>query len=389
MAFFQGYLVLVIRGDSLVKLLNLATVNGIYLWDIRRFGNNTIQLKIGIQGYRALRPFLRKTRSRSRVRQRKGAPFFTGQLLKRPFWLVGILIAAALLFFTSTLVLFIRIEGVPDPKGKLRAELRGYGVVSGMVRGRLMGKMESIEREMKIRHPEFLWIDLKTQGVLLRVIIVKRTTPPRMNPPSDLVAGKDGRVLRLTVIQGTPVVQEGDTVAKGDRLLAGFQIIKEINGDSFVKKVEPKGRVEAAVGYQAIADVPLLIWKCQPTGRQRTILWLRYRGRLNRLLAWGKAKGQVFHVLKRKTLKSGRNPSALVELIIDHVNEVRWVQRRVPVNQALREARRLSRIKLRQSLAKGVRPLRTWEDWQIEGGFLVYRLTAETNEEITVPVWEE
>lgn len=385
----QGYLILVVRGDSLVKLLNLATVYGIYLWDIRRFSHNMVQLKVGIKGFRALRPLLRKTRSRARIRRRVGLPFLTGRLLQRPLWVAGFVMAILLLFGISSLILFIRIEGVDDPGGRLRSELKGYGVVPGMVRGRLIGKMEGIERALRIGHPEFLWVDLKTQGVLLRVIIVRRTVPPRMKPPVDLVAAKDGRILRLTVIQGTPLVQEGDTVAKGDRLLAGFQVFKDLNGETVVKTVEPKGRVEAVVGYETMTDVPLLVWESRPTGRERTVIGMRFRGRLIRLIAFGEAKGQAFHELRRKTLKRGRNPSALVELIIDRIREVRWIRRRVSPDKALREARRLSQRRLRQMLPQGIRPVRTWEDWRVEDHFLIHRLTAETKEEIAAPVWEE
>ena len=38
LAFLRGYLVLTVYGNSLVKLVNLAMAEGIYLWDLQRPG---------------------------------------------------------------------------------------------------------------------------------------------------------------------------------------------------------------------------------------------------------------------------------------------------------------------------------------------------------------
>lgn len=346
-------------------------------------------MKLGIKGFRPLRPLLRKTHSRCRVSERRGVPFFTGRMLRRPFWLIGFAGAVLLVFFVSSLILFIHIEGTTDPSGKLYRELKHYGVVPGANRGRIIPKMEDVERAIRINHPEFLWVHLRMQGVMLELKVVRRTVPPVRRKPLDLVAAKDGRVTKLIVIQGTPLVQEGDTVAKGDPLLAGYQLIKDLNGGTIMEKVEPKGKVEAAVDYEAVVEEPLLVWRSRPTGRGRTNIWLRFRDRFLPIFSWGKAKGQVFHLLTRKTLKNGRNPSGLVELFIDRITEVRWERRTIQMPQALAAARRSSRAQLLQILSKEVKPVRYWEDWHIEEHCLVYRQTVEVVEEIARPVWEE
>ena len=75
LAFLRGYLVLTVYGNSLVKLVNLAMAEGIYLWDLQRPGKDLIRVKVGVSGLRALRPLLQRTKSRARIRRRRGLPF--------------------------------------------------------------------------------------------------------------------------------------------------------------------------------------------------------------------------------------------------------------------------------------------------------------------------
>lgn len=366
-----------------MKLVNLAMTEGIYLWDLQRPGKDIIRVKVGVGGIRALRPLLHKTKSRARIRSRRGLPFLLQKILRRRFWLLGMFLTIAFLFYLAGLVLFIRIDGVKDTNGKLLAELKGYGVRIGASRNLVKGQMEDVQRRLRINHPEFLWVDTRLEGVLFRMGVVPRKTPPAIQGPSDLFAKKDGRITRLTVVQGTPQIKEGDTVAQGDLLIAGYSMIKDLDGNMTWNELPAKGRIEAVVGYEATTAEPRDLWVAQPGQNQKTVIWFRWRGRLYPIFSWGKINPPSHHRLQRRTLKAGRNPWDLVELIKDEMTEVNWKRKRISLPEALTRARKTCQQSLRRQVPGDAKPQRIWEDWRQEGRFLYYRRVVEVMEEIS------
>jgi len=383
LAFLRGYLVLTVYGNSLVKLVNLAMAEGIYLWDLQRPGKDLIRVKVGVSGLRALRPLLQRTKSRARIRRRRGLPFLLQKILRRRFWLAGMFLTIIALFFFSGMILFVQIDGVKDTDGRLFAELKQYGVGIGARRNRIIGRMEEIERRLRINHPELLWVDVELKGVLFRLRVIPRKVPPAASGPADLVARKDGRITRLTVVQGTPQVKEGDIVARGDLLIAGYSMIKDLDGSVFWRELPAKGRVEAVVGYEVTTMEPLDLWVVRPLKNRKTVFWLRWRGRLYPIFSWGKIKSPALHCLQRKCLKTGRNPWDLVELIKDDITEVKWEHRRLSVPEALARARAACQQSLRRQVPDKTKPQRVWEDWRQEGRILYYRRVVEVVEEIS------
>lgn len=376
---------MVVRGPFLVRWVNLATSEGIYLWDIRRPNKDLLVTKIGIQGFYTSRSLLRKTKCHVRIRQRCGLPFLWQKLRRRRMWLLGMLMTTLGLMVLSSMVLFIRIEGVGDPQGKLRRELQRYGVTLGANRGKIEKKLETIEEELKIGHSEYLWVDAELHGVLLKLKIVKRITPPTKNKPADLIAEKAGRIQRMTVVRGTPIVQEGDTVAAGDLLIAGYQVFKELDGGMSWMELPAKGRIEAVIGYDVVIMEPMSTWVSRPGTSRRIAVWLRWRNQLIPLMGWGRISGASYREVHRKRLGKGRNPSSLVELVIDNTREVRWEKHHVTFAEAMVLAKKRAGHRLKVLIPSGARVTRSWDDWIIEGSMLHYRQVIEVVEDIGIP----
>ena len=376
---------MVISGPYLVRFINLATSEGIYLWDLRRPSKDYLVVKVGIEGFFACRHLLRKTKSHARIRERRGLPFYWQKLLQRRLWLLGMVMTFGALLFISQLILFIRIEGVDDPHGALRRELLTYGVTVGANRGKIEKKIEFIEEELKIAHPDFLWVDLSLKGVLFQIKVVPRKVPPLLIGPVDLIAKKAGRIERLTVVRGTPLVQEGHTVAAGDLLIAGYQVIKEMDGSLLWKEVSAKGQVEAVIGYEIVILEPLSIWECRTAPGKRTAVSLRWRNRIYPLMAWGRIPKTSYREVYRKQLGNGRNPWNLVEVFIDTIQEVQWEKSHITFADAMAKARKEASSRLKRTIPGTMLIHRTWEDWTIEGNVLHYRQVMEVVEDITLP----
>jgi similar to stage IV sporulation protein len=389
LAFFSGYLVLVIRGSSLVKLVNLATCEGIYLWDLQKCGHDILVVKIGIQGFHGLRPLVRKTRSHVRIRERRGLPFFVQHIMARKVWFLGFISTVGLIIMFSSLVLIIRIEGANDPGGKLKKELYRYGVAIGANRGKIETKLEEIEQELQINHPEFLWVDAQLQGVLFRLKVVMRTQAPAEEGISEVVAAKDGLIHQMMVVSGTPIVKEGDTVAQGELLIASYQVMKDLDGNTVWKEVRAKGEVVAIVGYESEVIQPTVIWEGRDVEKKQTKIWLRVNQKLLPMFVWGRSPKTPHRRLTRKYLWKGRNPNTMVELIIDQATEVKWSRRRLTTSEAVALARRSAQEQLKHQIGPDGKANRYWEDWRIEGNLLIFCRTTELLEDISSLRWKK
>ena len=83
--------------------------------------------------------------------------------------------------------------------------------------------LSELEEELARRHGEIAWAGIRVRGTVLEIEIVEHLPEPGLdNRPADLVAAKDGLILRILALEGTAAVAPGDTVAKGDLLIAGM-----------------------------------------------------------------------------------------------------------------------------------------------------------------------
>ena len=70
-----------VTGESYDRFLNLCANHGIALWNLEYHGN-AYEMDISVQGFRMLRPLVKKSRTRVRIIRRQGLPFFLADCTK-------------------------------------------------------------------------------------------------------------------------------------------------------------------------------------------------------------------------------------------------------------------------------------------------------------------
>lgn len=385
-SFFTGYVEVLVRGAYLEKLLNILTNSGLYLWDIRRLGNEALQAKIRVHGFLRIREYARKTDSTVKIHQKKGWPFLYRSLLRRKMLLFGAAVLVGLLIYGSSFIFFIKVEGFEgNEERQLIGRLAKLGLKPGVSRREVLAKKNLIEKEVMIGMPEAVWLSISIHGVVAEVTVVKRKTPPVPLGPCDLVAAKGGVISRLVVIRGQPVVKEGDTVAKGDLLISGSEWLNDPeNGDLYQRQVAASGIVEARVWYNQEVLEPKIIWKADLKGPSLTEYKLRWGRKLWPLGSYGQQpEGNFSWTRWRRSIYLGRNPGDIVELIKDVRQTVYWRRvvrpRREMEKAALEELKRKYRYPVSSQPPAG-RPLMTWSE---EDNFLKLTVTYETVEDIS------
>jgi similar to stage IV sporulation protein len=377
-AFCGGYLEIIVRGSQLEKLINLATGSGLYLWEVKRLDGDTLSVKMWARGFLRIRGMARRAGCRVKIRRKHGWPFVLRRLAARKLFCLGGLLCGACLLYLASLVLVVRIEGIPrrDQAHWLKI-LAEAGLRTGQPRRILLAKKNRIEQEALLRLTEAVWLGINLKGVVAEVKVVPRKAPPPSAGPADVVAAEDGLITKVIVIRGIPLVKEGDTVVGGQLLISGMIWYHDLpSGAAAREAVTAGGVVKAKTWYDLEVIEPKIVYQAKYGKTQR----VRYRLRWGRRYwSWGadgpKPGRDYFWRRLHKQLYRGRNLTDNVEIIKDIWSEVTWrkrVRSSVEIRRAaLREAaRKLQRLKY-PALD---RRLITWDD---DGRFVRLQATIE------------
>jgi similar to stage IV sporulation protein len=355
--FLRGYLIILVKGPHLEKFLNAAVGQGVRLWDVQRSGPDWLLCKVGVQGFRKLRPVFRQTHCQCRIKERIGLAFGLRRVVRRPVLFFGIVVCVAVLYVLSSFVWFVKVEGLRQiEQDSFRSTLEGVGVRPGVRREALNPR--KIEEELLKRESLIAWVSLKIKGTVAVLQVVEKELPETTAPQetANIVAAKDGLIEKMLVLQGYAMVAEGDTVHAGDVLisatpptpLAGTNTNSNAYGG--MRKTQAQGLVEARVWYEASATVPTTRISWQPTGKKRT-LWSFRIGNLQFNL--GKKPDYANSKTSRlvRELFPGRNGKSFVEVIRNRYYEVVGTKVTLTKSEAAQEAAAQAWQEIEKSIA--------------------------------------
>lgn len=223
--FLKGYVRICIIGNSYDRFLNLCAYHDIVLWNLAPAGE-AYEAYVSLSDFRKLRQIVRKSRTSVRITQRCGLPFFVHKYRKRKMYVIGIAAAALFMFWLSSHVWNISIEGnVSQTDDVIFEYLENSGISHGMAKSQV--DCTALASQLRNNFPRFSWVTAQLKGTRL-VINVKEGTAAADMPetdekePSGIAAAKAGTVLSVYTRKGRSVVWPGDEVKKGDLLISGI-----------------------------------------------------------------------------------------------------------------------------------------------------------------------
>ena len=263
MAFFQGYLVVMITGYHCEKFISLALTSGVTFWDVNRKTPKRFILNLSAQDYPILRPYFYRTGTKGKILRRKGAPFLWRRVRAKKGWLLGMLCFMLTINILSSFIWFVEVTGVQEiEKTRILQDLSDLGLYPGVLRSKIEKKRDWMLKELRMRLPEAVWVSIRLKGVVSLVTVTEKTLPPpAVRNDANLVAAKDGLITSLLVIEGTPLVHEGDMVSRGDVLILGEKSLQHLDGSIEIKKVRAEGKIIARVWEEIIIEEPLEVYR--------------------------------------------------------------------------------------------------------------------------------
>ena len=223
--YIAGYLKIQITGYSPERFLNMCSHHKIDLWNLTSCGY-AYEMNISVYDFRRLKPILRKTKTKVKIKERCGFPFFLQKYRKRQLFAAGLVICTIFLFFMTTFIWNIQIEGNHKySEEEIRKILKQQEVYVGQMKNHI--HCDDISAYLRKNYTDVIWVSASVEGISLK-IQVKENSDRTFNRksevyevPSDIVADKDGIITDIITRQGIPLVHIGDIVQRGDSLVSG------------------------------------------------------------------------------------------------------------------------------------------------------------------------
>lgn len=220
----QGYLRIRIIGYSPERFLNLCSHHRIYLWGLKPCGH-AYEMYITLNGFRKLKPILRKTKMKVVIDRRIGMPFFLYRYRKRKPFFAGAFLCLCLIYVMSLHIWNIHIDGNYSRTDETLLEFLQTKEVRHGMPGRKVD-CSRIVKDIRAEYDDVIWASASIQGTRLFIRIrenmdVAAEEKPSGDAPTDLAAGTDGIVTEIITRSGVPQVEPGSQVKKGDILVSG------------------------------------------------------------------------------------------------------------------------------------------------------------------------
>lgn len=258
--FLRGYVEFEVWGGFSERFLNLCARAGIDLWGVRNKGDRLIA-RVDVRSYRRLHRPAHRSGMRLHARYKRGLPFLSVRYRRRAGVLIGLLAAVLLVSGLTPFLWTVQVEGAsPQNELKILQVFEELGVHSGV---RASGiNVDSVVLQAYSRLPELSWMALNLNGCNAVIEVRENVPVPELSDdetPGNVIAQRDGQIIRIQPYAGTPQADPGSAVVKGDLLISGAVERKDggvtfvhAQGDAYART---KRTIEVFVPFRAAGTV--------------------------------------------------------------------------------------------------------------------------------------
>lgn len=245
--YILGYVNIRIEGYFVEKFVNICISKGIFLWNIKRVKQATAYANIGIRDFKKISKIAKNTKCRISIQSKKGLPFISNKYRKRKVFAILLIAVIICIICLSNFVWNIDITGnATISKEEILNSLEENGLKIGVFKSKIDTKQ--IVNNMRLKRNDLAWIGIKVEGTNVIVKVVEADKKPEIINEEEycnIVATKEGIIVKVNALNGTPLVKEGDTIKKGSVLIGGF-LEGKYTGTRYV---HANGSVYAKVWY--------------------------------------------------------------------------------------------------------------------------------------------
>ncbi len=184
----------------------------------------TMEASVRRCDFRRLRKETRRRGGKLEILSRSGIYWRIKASVRRPVLLTGFLLAAVLVSYLGSHILFVRVEGNHDvPERYILEQAEKCGIALGVSRRSV--RSEQMKNRLLASIPALEWAGVNTSGCVATISVREREIPEddaQTTEPGEIVAGLDGVIQSVTVRQGTGMCRVGQAVRAGEVLISGY-----------------------------------------------------------------------------------------------------------------------------------------------------------------------
>ena len=262
--YLLGFVDIVVEGYYIERFINLCNSNKIFLWDLKKDKNTILHARVNKNDFKKLRSVCKKTQCKMKIQRKKGLPFVMHQYKKRKVFAGLLIFIFALIITLSNFVWNIEVEGNETINAE---EILEVAKEKGLYIGNWKNNIETkdIINELRLERDDIAWVGIEIKGTNAVIKIVEADMKPEIIDEEEycnVVANKEGIILKVNARNGTPLVKEGDVVKQGDIIIGGWMEGKYTG----TRYVHAQGEVEAKVWYSNKQKVYLKETQKEETG---------------------------------------------------------------------------------------------------------------------------
>ena len=250
------------KGERLEELVTKGTLLGFRLWRIEK-RQGAIWGLCTEDGFEALSLIAQELGIEVVSLGQGGLPFRWKQIKARPFLLVGLATAFALVFYVSSRIWAVHVTAVdlsPKQSLELTQVAQRAGLSIGAIRNNI--RIPEVRRKVLAELPQYSWIGIHLRGMVGVIDGIRLVERPPNHLPSKLIATKTGKVTAVYVFMGASEIEVGQQARRGQVLISG-QVSEVSANQPKDAKVPVEQRVITPAEGEVLADVTYQVKRFQ------------------------------------------------------------------------------------------------------------------------------
>ena len=246
LSYIVGYVQIAVEGYFAQRFINMCIQNNILIWNIKRINTTVFVANVSISDFRQLHTISKKTKCRTKIKKKKGLPFFFERYKKRKVLMILLGVLLVSIMAVSNFVWNIQIEC----DGQInQEEILAILNENGLEVGKLKNKIDTnkIIRNIRYEREDIAWAGLSFKGTNAILKLVKAQEKPEIiqeDKYCSIISNKEGVITKINVQNGTAAVKIGDLIKPGTTLVNGWL----------------EGKYTGIRYVHAIADIEAKVW---------------------------------------------------------------------------------------------------------------------------------
>jgi similar to stage IV sporulation protein len=264
-------------GENISNLLDQIVQAKVVLRNVQWASKEKIRITVPLADSIKIWKLMRENKIKGKIIKKSGPFFLLKRVKKRKFFIIGFSIFLFLLFFFSSFIWHVDIEGNEQmPDKYVQSILQKEGIYPGQLKVSLPNT-DQLQRKLLKRIPNASWIGVRIEGTRIIVTVAEKKRVDSIGEkklarkPVDLISKKNAFIIDMRVFHGNPVVKVHDAVKKGQLLVSGKygDMASPNNGPI----VGAQGIVLGEVWYESEVVVPLKYIQNEYTGEKTRYTW--------------------------------------------------------------------------------------------------------------------